>query len=575
MERQIATKPLSLPRSTRVDEWRGLTSCRAGEIVPIAYFPLLREDALRGQVMVQVRMEEALHTIINPIRVTMQAHLISKVALARFDGSMEVLNRSYMGQTLPGGGAAPAWHVEDVSIATMGDDDKGHAIYDKLGIHYRQQDYMSGYKLNSDLLESYWTVVNWRSRAISKALPQWTVTTADKLAPAFWNSWKFDHIKPTFDAAMMEGEVPVELNASRLPLQNFGWADADGTGTNNARFVDGNGSVNLASLTNMKPMQIDSAAASDGNRRPYANLSATSGAISLANIEMAKKSQAFAKMRERYQGVPDEYLIDLLMQGIEVPPEDFREPILIGRASSVIGQIERYATDGASLDQSVTNGMTQLRMTLNTPAVNPGGIVLVTLEIVPEQLYERVTDIAMQMDATGSAEWLPNAMEDFLDPQKVETVQNRYADTFHGDATGIFGYAPLNHGWQRSLARVGGRYKRPLPDAFVEDRQRIWSVEKADPTLSEDFYLCPSPFPHTVFADAEADPFEVITVATTSIRGLTVFGQGFEEDDDHYDKIIAQVDTGRIESVAPSVMAEGETETPAAAPAAETEGAAE
>lgn len=537
MERQIQTRPMRLPRSVRKDEWRGLTSARAGEIVPIAYFPLLREDAIRGRVMVQVKMEEALHTIINPIKVVMQAHLIPKSALSRFDGSLEVLNRSYMGQTLPGGGASPPWHVLDPNIATQGDDDLGHAIYDKLGIHYK-----STTKIHSDLLESYWTMVNWRRAAVSKALPK-EVVTANKLAPAFWDSWKFDHIKPSFDAAMMEGVVPIGIDGT-IPIESIDRIGGSSASSAANMLTNADG----IAVTNAGANGFNISFAADGH--PFVDMSLASGAsISLANIETAKKTQQWAKMRERYQGIPDEYLIDLLMQGISIPPEDFREPILIGRARAVIGQTERYATDGASLDQSVTNGVCQLSMTINTPSVSPGGIVLVTMEIVPEQLYERIGDLGLEMDATGTAEWLPNAMEDFLDPQKIEVVPNKYADSFHTDPDGIFGYGPLNHGWQRSIARVGGRYKRPVPDAFVEDRQRIWAVEKTDPSLSEDFYLCPQPFPHTVFADADADPFEIITIGQTSIRGLTVFGPGFMEDDDHYDKILAQVDLGRIESV--------------------------
>lgn len=60
--------------------------------------------------------------------------------------------------------------------------------------------------------------------------------------------------------------------------------------------------------------------------------------------------------------------------------------------------------------------------------------------------------------------------------------------------------------------------------------------------------MCPQPFPHTVFADKDADPFEIITVGNCTVSGLTVFGTGFEEDGDHYEKIIAQVDQTRIPS---------------------------
>lgn len=542
MERKIATTPLSLPRSTRRDEWRGLTSARAGVVVPIAFFPLLREDSLRGRFMAQVRMAEAVRTIINPVRVRMQAHLVAKIAMARFDGSEEVLNRSFSGQTLAGGGAAPAWDLIDTNLAGLAAEDTGHPIFDKLGIHYKKVD-----RISADVVESYNQIVNWRRRSVSKAISQRTLTDMN-LARAFWNNIKFDHIKPSFDAAMMEGQVELAVTQ---PTQLVHTQGANANGARADVYVNNGG-------TPSKPyLYAGSVGAANAMQVSFEG---TTAMVSLANLAMAKQTQVWAKVRERYQGIPDEYLIDLLMRGIRVPPEDLREPILIGYSEAVIGQTERYATDGASLDTSVTRGVAQLSMSLNTPAVGTGGLVMVTMEIIPDQLYERVQDLALVVDATGSSANVPNAMADALDPQKVETVSNKYADTLHTAPTGIFGYQPLNADWQRNFARVGGRFKRPFPDAFKEDRQRIWAVEKTDPTLTEDFYLCPTPFPHSVFADANADPFEIITIGQTAIRGLTVFGGGFEEDDDHYDKIMADIDKGRIVSggVAAALVSEGE-----------------
>lgn len=549
MERKIKTTPLALPRTRRRDEWRGLTSCRAGQIVPVAFFPLLREDAIRGRISIGIRMAEAIHPIINRIRVRAQAHLIPKSALARFDGSLEVLNRSFMGQTLPGGGAAPAWDVLDTSLAAMGDDDKGHEIYDKLGLHYK-----STTAFNTDLVESYWTMVNWRRASVSKALGPISVTET-KLAPAFWDHWKFDPVKPSFDAAMMEGTVPVGIDGSARVTQYGYKVAAEPSGTNGAYNFVGRDGSEMPSVVADNVQNV----VQKPNQPLVVTLDESTGAsISLANIATATQTRRFAELRQQYQGIPDEYLIDMLMRGLRVPPEDFREPVLLGMTESMIGQVERYATDGENLDQSVTRGMASLSMPINTPAVATGGIVLVTIEIVPEQLYERIDDLFM---AVKPPETLPDALRDLLDPQKVEVVENRYADSFHTAPDGVFGYAPLNFQWQRAFARVGGRFKRPVPDAFVEDRQRIWAVEKADPALSEDFYICPDPFPHTVFADADADPFEVTVIGSAMITGLTQFGAGFEEDDDHYEKIMEQLDLGRIESVPPATSAGAVSDT--------------
>lgn len=548
--REIMTTPIPVQKSTRVDQWRGLTSMRAGVIQPIAFFPLLREDRIRGRIGVQIRMEEALHTIINPIRVTVQAHLVSKIAFERFEGSMETLNRSYKNELMPGGAAAPAWYLADPNLAGLAADDLGHKIYDSLGIHYKKTG-----QVNTDVLEAYWTMVNWRRAEVSDALTPFPVTTND-LAPAFWNNQRFGHIKPSFDDLMMEGAIelnlqgtmPVEgINRIGGALQTQQSATIFSPGTSDVAVVDGSGNGLNFVIGDDLVSQIK------------VDLAASSGVMTLANFELARQTQAMAKLRERYQGIADQYLVDLLMSGIAVPAEEFRKPVLLGMQSTVINQMERYATDGASLDQSVTNGVAQLGMTIATPAVNPGGVVIVTCEIVPEQLYERVNDAALDFRG-GKADTLPDYLRDYLDPQKVVVVENQYADEFHPDPTGVFGYAPLNHEWQRSFARVGGRYKRPVTDgAFVEDRARIWAVEKTDLSLSEDFYVCPQPFPHDVFADADADPFEVICVADMQIVGNTVFGAGFEEDGDNYQKVLAQVDQSRISSDAPAATEAVET----------------
>lgn len=541
------TTPIPVRKSVRRDEWRGLTSVKAGVINPVMFFPLLREDRLRGRLSFQVKMAEAVAVIVNPIRVSVSAYLVPKTALARFDGSMETLNRSYMGETMPGGGASPAWYVEDTAVAANGDDDKGMAIYDKLGIHYK-----STTKIHTDLVESYNTVVNWRRAAVSASLTPFQTFTHD-LKPAFWDSPLFEQVKPSFDADMLEGAVPVGLDGA-IPITGLYYDTAPPTGS---PFPE-NGGTGQVTAANARYL----AKAAGATGTPYADMSDTGATISLANIELARQTQAFAKLRERYSGLSDEYLVDLLMQGIRVPPEDFREPVMIGRGEAVIGQQERYATDGASLDVSVANGVAQLAMTINTPDVNPGGMVLVLMEIVPQQLHERREDLFMKYQTGGNAEHLPNYLRDYLDPQKVEVVPNAFADLFHTAPDGIFGYAPLNHRWNRHFSRVGGRYKRPVPDAFVEDRQRIWAVEKADPVLGADFYCCPVPFPHTVFADADEDPFEVIAIGMVEIVGNTVMGAGFEEDENAYDKVLAQVDQSRISSEPSGSVVEADVSEP-------------
>lgn len=212
--------------------------------------------------------------------------------------------------------------------------------------------------------------------------------------------------------------------------------------------------------------------------------------------------------------------------------------------------------DGENLDVSRTTGQTAVNLRFRTPPMNTGGIILVTAEIVPEQLYERFRDNFLGTVDPGT---LPNFMRDFLDPEKVEVVTNRQVDVHHGTPTAVFGYAPLNEFWKRDLTRAGGKFYRPNPDTFVEDRMRFWAADQTNPTLADDFYMV-SDLPNSVFADTVSDPFEIVTLGQVGIVGRTVFGDPLQEDTGSYDEVMAQVDTGRIvqQPIPPATLMEGE-----------------
>lgn len=536
------TRPIPTMKSRRKDQWRGLTSMKAGVIVPIAFFPMLREDRARGSILVQMKSEETLHVIVNPVRVRVEAYMIPKTALARFAGSVEVLNRAYMDEPAPAGmGTTPKWYLKDAN--TNGKANTGYPLFDALGIHYNDQAVL----YNADLCESYNLLVNWMRRQVSQSLPPLALDNPN-FAPAFWDAVKFAHIKPSFDAEQMDAAVPVGIDG-RVPVRGI---SASETVKPSGNMQNRDGKM-VPISANARTAVVDRTdynfnnAPGGGDTGPYVDLSVAYSTISLANIASARQTQAFAALKDRYKNIPDEYLVDLLMRGISIPDAQLREPMLLGRGEAVIGQTERFATDADNLDVSVSNGVAQLAMTINTPQVNTGGMILVVASVVPEQLFERVRDRALQF-VVGSKEdaLTPDYLADYLDPQKVEVVGNQYMDVLRPDPQGIFGYAPLNYSWQRDFSRVGGKYKRPVPDAFVEDRQRIWSVETDSPTISDDWFICPSPFPHTVFADTTADPYEVIVVGNVEMVGNTVFGPGFDEDRNSYDEVLADVDMERL-----------------------------
>lgn len=538
----ISSTPIPTQKSRRYEELRCLSSGRGGKFQPLAYIPMLREDRVSsGKVRVAVDMAETIHPLMNAVNVTVQAWFVPFSAFPQFNG-LDEFNRSYQG--------IPEAHNSTVipffDTITY---NRTHEIWKALGIHHKQSD-----AIRRAPIDAYNLLWNFRARARSSKITQRSLSDTT-LAPAFWKNPNLWHIKPDFDQAMNEGEVPLILSGS-APVKGLGFVGTvtgNGAGTlrQTAPLANDTTGTILNANSGFVAAKVGSGSGATAIPAIFAELTNMGVTLSLANIEMAKKTAAFAKLREQYSGISDDHLVDLLMEGVRIPEEAMREPILLDTKSTVFGYQERFATDGASLDKSVTTGKAMVTLNLRTPPMNTGGIILITSECVPEALFERMQDEFLR-NRTGTNQStttdLPNFLRDYLDPEKVEVVQNRFVDVEHGTPNGTFGYVPLNSRWNRSLTRIGGKFFRPIPDTFVEDRQRFWSVEQLNPALTSDFYVVNN-LPHSVFADSAADPFEYLTLGRLDIVGNTVFGSPLKENEGLYDQVATEVDATRLTGV--------------------------
>jgi hypothetical protein len=550
MTEMVPSTPITVQRSTRRDRGRVLTSADAGKILPLKYIPMLREDAVkRGRVRVNLEMMETSQLLLNGIMVNVMAHYVPMLAFERFNGSMEELNRSYKGETGIAGSLVPYFESNKVwngsSIGTGADayhwdtlESNGRAeFYQTMGIHFGGEQAGTNFKLNTTIVEAYNAIVNHRRKARSASLPLRNAFDHN-LAEAFW-SLDNNHIVPDFDQKLIDGEVALNALTFEAPIRA------------NSAFKPTAASVQDAptALTgNYMPVgdDVDVSGSEYIFNDVWAELTQGGTAtMSLADIEQAKKTAAFAKLRSMYDGIDDEYVIDMLMEGIRVPEETMKQPILLAKQQTMIGYNQRYATDAANLDTSVTNGYATVDLNIRTPQLNTGGIILVTAEIVPEQMWERKKDYFLYETNPDN---LPNYLRDVLDPEQVSVVKNDHLDVNHSTPDGTFGYAPLNHEWMRDMVNVGGKYYRPANDAFDEDRAKIWTVETTDPTLSADFYLVDS-LHKKVFSDQVADAFEITCISDMEITGNTVFGERLLEADatSDYEAITDLVDTARID----------------------------
>jgi hypothetical protein len=557
MTEMVPSTPITVQRSTRRDRGRVLTSADAGKILPLKYIPMLREDAVkRGRVRVNIEMMETAELLMNGIMVNVMAHYVPMLAFERFNGSMEELNRSYKGETGIGGSVVPYFETDKIYNPSTGQtqDFSGDSylpqidtnssawstelvnFFQIMGIHTQAAKY------NTTIVEAYNAIVNHRRKARSASLPLRNEFD-HRLAEAFW-SLDNNHIVPDFDQKLIDGEVALNGLTFQAPIK-APYADSDAYAAASASNDDA-----LSSTTHWHPSDLGSGVTDEGAvyawENVYAELTQGGNAtMSLADIEQAKKTAAFAKLRSMYDGVDDEHIIDLLMEGIRVPEETMKQPILLAKQQTMIGYNQRYATDAANLDTSVTNGYATVDLNIRTPQMNTGGVIMITAEIVPEQMWERKKDYFLYETDPDN---LPNYLRDVLDPEQVSVVKNDHLDVNHSTPDGTFGYAPLNHEWMRDMVNVGGKYYRPANDVFDEDRAKIWTVETTDPTLSADFYLVDS-LHKKVFSDQVADAFEITCISDMEITGNTVFGERLLEADatSDYQAITDLVDTARIE----------------------------
>lgn len=525
---RMRTTPIPVQRTMRPNAQRVLTSFEPGKSIPLLAIPLLREDSVAGAAFrLQFEMKETVEVLMNSVAVRVLTYLVPKTAYERFDG-LDSINKSYAGLPLVDGGAVTPW-FETMAAPAPG----AIPILKKMGLHWRE-----GQTINTEYIEAYNAIWNFRARNRSRDIDL-RDRLDNTLAPAFWLHQNFAHIVPDFDQAAMDGAVPLSISNAKMPVRGLGFTTDAATATNTGVAMRESGhtsgsttydhtygirSADAASADYRQALRVKATGPSSSGAFPdvWAELEDNGITISLANIEMAKKTQAFAELRKQYSGHDDEYIIDLLMDGISVPEQAWEQPILLADQSTVFGMSKRYASDGGNLTESVVNGLTMVETRFRCPPVPMGGVIMMIVEVMPEQLFERQQDPYLHM---ATVDGLPQFLRDTLDPEKVEIVKNEEIDIDHDTPNATFGYSPLNAKWAKSVPRVGGKFYRPQVDApFDQDRQRIWAVETANPTLSKDFYLC-TEMHQKPFVETSGDNFEVLARGEAAIRGLTVFGK--------------------------------------------------
>lgn len=536
-ERQ-STTALTVPRNMRVHNTPILTRLLPGKAVPIAAAGLFREDAVnRGRLNVMFEMAETAELLINPVIVKASTYLVPWLAFERFTGRDE-FEASYSKKEFKLGDGVIDF-IETMARGTKGQ----HPILDTLGLHAAStQDVSTMYA------EAYNLIINHRNKNLSLDLVKDGAATLrsrldTSFAAAEREKGRMRNIVESFDEASMEGSVEIDSSGDTIYVEGIGrnitqpptsavaiLQQSDGVEENWPYVVGNSGN----------PVYVETD--STGLPQVKVNLQGLQMEFSLANIDRAKKMQAFAQLRQRYSGLDDDSIIDKLMDGIRMPDKMFEQPIYLGSEYTQFGFSKRYSTDSTNLDASVVQGIAPLQMEFATPRINTGGVIMIIAEIQPEQMYERQAD---PFFTTTDVDKYPQTIRDELDYQKVDDVLNWQIDTAHNDPNGLFGFEPMNAKWNITSPRIGDGYFEDAPTTvYSENRNRIWDPTPANPTIGEQWHLCGDiALDVFEFADANTKPFEVSGRLQMAIGTNTVFGKRLIESDGDYNAIEERVPT--------------------------------
>ena len=552
MARQ-STTPVKFNKTTRKDASVLMSSARAGIVVPAGYIPLLPGDSASGRVGIDIQLKEMPKPLLNAVHANVQAWVIPKSAHPKFAGRDE-LQHAFTGDVIKALGAPdrtpPAYFtlLNGAALTTA----VNSPMFKTLGLHP-----VAGSPVNTDLIDAFQLVYNFRLAAHSSRLPRRkyaaeNVAEATSMQRAFWPSSRFSRVVPDYERALVVGALDLDVAAGRLPVSGIGLAPvnaASAPGPKNYMAYEG---VQTAGEhwevgENINgPKLVVEKAATGLRTKIFAEMGGQAVTVSLADIDKARTTQAFAKLRTAYAGNDttgfdnDDTLVSMLMQGLPVAEDDFKRPWLLDSQRVPVGFAERFATDAANLDQSVTLGRASAVLSLNVPALPEGGVIVFTIEVLPERVDERMSDEWLQ---AASVDALPNALRDVQRTEPVDLVLARRIDAKHTAPNQIYGYEPMNDKWNRDTTRLGGDFYMATPGGgWVENRSNIWQSEIVNPNFTGTHYLAPAPFPHDVFSDTTAHAFEFVCRHTVAITGLTQIGDVLVEANGDYEAVQSVLD---------------------------------
>lgn len=536
MARQSST-PVPYEASMRPDSEVIMTSGRAGVVVPVGYIPVLPGESMSGRVGIDIKLAEMPRPLLNAVAANVQAWFVPKSAMPQFPGRDE-LNHAMTGEPIKSLGASdrtPPAYFSTITGATLVTA-AGSDFFKTIGLHVP-----AGATINTDLIDAFNLIYNFRLAAHSSRLTRRKYASEDiaastTLPPAFWPSGRFAHVVPDYEQALVQGSLDLDILAGRLPVYGLSYVDASTAAPANLKKTRNSDAATGAHYADVRVNAAGSP--DDANVKVWVDAAMTTIGVTVNDIDKARIAQAYAKLHAAYAGNDatgfdnETTLVALLMQGLDPGAENFKRPWLLDSKRVPVGFAERFATDSANLDASVTVGRAQAKLTLNVPRTDVGGVVIYTVEVLPERLDERMSD---EWVLCTKFDDFPNPLRDIQRTLPVDMVLNRRLDAKHTTPAALYGYEPMNAKWKRDFTRLGGVFYEATPGAVVtESRAGLWQTDIVNPDFEGTHHLAPVPFPHDVFADTLAPAFEVTARHVCTLVGNVQFGDVLTEANDDY-----------------------------------------
>lgn len=523
-----STKPLKFPTSRRQDNSVGMTTFKAGTLELIDFIPVLRGDSVSASMSITAQLGEMPKPLLNGVTLEVQAWFCPKSAMPQFESNNDFLH-SITGEKHKTLGATDREPAPFFFEATAADIASDYPLLKTTGIHAP-----TGWTHNTDLIDAYALVVNTRREMRSSKMTKHPYFHEDNVnagiqAQAFWPKSRLDRMVPDYEQALIVGALELDFSAGSLPVSIDG-TDVT-TNTPDGVHYSVNGNAYAAQSLGGSPQA----------RRFFADFIGTTATTTLADIDKARQTQAFAKLRQSMAGtdvsgyISDEMILSQLMQGLAVPEDLYQRPWLLDSKTVLFGMNERFSTDANDLSASLSEGATAATLNMNVPKSWSGGNIIITAAVVPERVFERQADDAFLIT---DADHYPNELRDSLEKLPVEPVTEARIDTASNTPSAIYGYEPLNDRWNREMMRLGGKYYLATPSGdFSEARSNIWLTEATgdDVKFNDGHWLAPENFPQDVFSDTTADCVEMTFRRRGVITGHTVFGDMLREDNDEYE----------------------------------------